>query len=192
MIASSCGSPCDVMATAGASPMPGVLPLPGVGPGISVQLMERSDASGRQTAVKTTVNSLLILMLSLAACQAGAPTGGDGETGTLVIRPVYEPPPPDEPISIGGYGFFASVGDVEEQQIPFDGSLRVTLPAGTHALTIVTRAQSDVLMPDQDEPEFLEITAECQADVDVSAAGTVEVLYRATGGGTCEITTPDE
>lgn len=129
-------------------------------------------------------------MLSVAACGTDAPPGADGATGTLVIRPIYEPPPPDEPISIGGYGFFASVGEVSEQEIPFDGTLRVEVPAGRNQLTVVTRALSDVLMPGQDEPEVLEVTAECEAEVEVPADGTVEVVYRAVGGTTCEIVTP--
>lgn len=142
--------------------------------------------------MRPTAASLLIVMLAVAACQAGAPPGGDGGTGTLVIRSVYEPPPPDEPISIGGYGFFASVGDLSDQQIPFDGTLRVELPAGPNQLSIVTRALSDVLMPGQEAPEALEVTAECEAEVEVPANGTVEVVYRATGGSSCEIATPDE
>lgn len=131
---------------------------------------------------------LAVVLLALPACQATDAPAEGGRTGTLIIRPVYEPPPPDEPISIGGYGFFATVGELTDERIPFDGTLEVELPAGTYPLTIVTRPQSDVLMPGQDEPEFYEATAECEAEVEVPAGGTVEVVYRATGGNACEIT----
>jgi hypothetical protein len=152
--------------------------------------MERSGEFPRRVIVRTTVTSLLIVMLVVAACGTGSPRGADGATGTLVIRPVYEPPPPDEPISFGGYGFYATVGEVSDQEIPFHGTLRVELPAGPNRLTIVTRALSDVLGPGQDEPEALEVTAECEAEVEVPADDTVEVVYRAVGGATCEIVSP--
>lgn len=131
----------------------------------------------------------MIVVLALAACDAESPANEDGATGTLVVRSVYEPPPPGEPMPFGGYGFFASVGEVSEQKIPFDGTLRIELPTGPNRLTIVTRALSDVLEPGQEEQEPLEVTAECEADVEVAAGATVEVVYRAVGGSTCEIIT---
>jgi hypothetical protein len=141
--------------------------------------------------MRTTVAvaaTLVIAAVALAACGADGSPGPSGDTGSLVIRPAYEPPPPGEPMVFGGYGFFADVGELNEQRIPYDGTLRVELPAGSHQLTIVTRAQSDVLMPGQEEGEPLEVTAECVTEVEVPAGGTVEVVYRAVGGSTCEIT----
>ena len=79
-----------------------------------------------------------------------------------------------------------------EQRIPFDGTLRVELPTGPNQLTIVTRALSDVLEPGQEQQDALEITAECDAEVEVTAGATVEVVYRAVGGSTCEIITSAE
>ncbi len=132
---------------------------------------------------------LAALVLLLAACGSPTPSGG---TGTIVITAVYEVPGGNQPVSIGGYGVFATIpGHVEEEQeVPFEDELRFDLPAGTHHLALVTRAASDMIScveGGECEREFFDISAVCEDDVDVPAGGTVFVTYRAIGGERCEV-----
>lgn len=145
--------------------------------------------------MRNTTLGLLIAASTLAACQAGGPPSASPETGTLVVEAVFEPPTGNEPISIGGYAYFASVGELVEQQIPFDGALRVHLPVGTHPLTIVTRPQSDVVTivdGEEQQPEVYDITAECAEDIEIAAGSEVRLTYRAVGGSECEIVVSEE
>lgn len=129
------------------------------------------------------------LAASLVAC--AAPSATPDADGTLVIVASYEEPPPGQPISIGGYGFFAAVDGGPEIEIPFDGSLRLELPAGAHDLTFVTRPASDILVVNEEgdsEREFYEVTAECADAVEVPSGGEVQVTYHAAGGEDCRVT----
>lgn len=134
-------------------------------------------------------STLALLAFLLAACQAGETPPAEAETGTLAIQAVFEPPAGNEPINIGGYAFYATVGELVEEEIPFDGTLRVRLPAGTHALTIVTRPMSDTvtIVDGEEQRDVYDVTAECDAEVEVSAGGETTLTYRAIGGGTCDI-----
>ena len=138
-----------------------------------------------------TIPLAALAVASLAGCSAsgGAPTA-DAD-GTLVLVASYEEPPAGQPISIGGYGFFVSVDGGNELAIPFDGSLRLPLPAGEHELVFRTRPASDILVVDDSgEParEFYEVSAECAETVDVPGGGDVEVTYHARGGADCRVT----
>lgn len=137
--------------------------------------------------MKTVV--IAVLALGVAGCQAAAAPSASEQTGLLEIRATFEPPTGDEPISIGGYAYFASVGDLVEEAIPIEGTLRVHLPAGTYPLTIVTRPQSDTVsvVDGEEQREVYDISAECETDVEVSAGGSVQVTYRGIGGNECEI-----
>jgi hypothetical protein len=107
-----------------------------------------------------------------------------------VITGAFEPPSGGEPISIGGYGYFVTVGELTEQEIPADGPLRVVLPAGNHELLIVTRPANDAVVcveGGECEREFFDVTAECEATVEVAAGAEVNVVYRAIGGERCEL-----
>jgi len=130
----------------------------------------------------------VLLAATLGACAAPSPT--PDAAGTLVIVASYEEPPPGMPISIGGYGFFAAVDGGPEIEVPFDGSLRLELPAGSHDLTIVTRPASDVLVVNEEgesEREFYDVTAECAEVVEVPSGGEVHVTYQAAGGEDCRV-----
>lgn len=129
------------------------------------------------------------LALVLAACGSGAVPSPSEATGLLEIRTAWGPPVGDEPISIGGYASFASVGEVVEEEIPVDGTLSVHLPAGVHSLLVVTRPQSDVvtIVDGEEQREVYDISAECEAEVEVPAGGSVQVTYRGIGGSDCEI-----
>lgn len=130
-----------------------------------------------------------LLGLAVVGCQAGAAPSASEETGLLEIRATFEPPTGDEPISMGGYAYFATVGELVEEAIPVEGTLRVHLPAGTHELIIVTRPQSDTvsIVDGEEQREVYDITAECESDVEIPAGGSVQVTYRGIGGSTCEI-----
>ncbi|MCV0404330.1 MAG: hypothetical protein K5924_11610 [Chloroflexi bacterium] len=132
---------------------------------------------------------LALLAFVIAGCQAGAPPSASEETGLLEIRATFEPPTGDEPISMGGYAYFATVGELVEEAIPVDGTLRVHLPAGTHPLTVVTRPQSDTvsIVDGEEQREVYDISAECEADVEVTPGGSVQVTYRGIGGSECEL-----
>ena len=127
---------------------------------------------------------------TLVACGAQSTTTSNA-TGTLVIVPSYEDPPAGQPISIGGYGFFASVDGGSEIEIPFDGSVRLELPAGSHELTLVTRPASDMVVVNEageSEREFFDVSAECVDAIEVPAGGEVQVTYNAVGGEDCRVT----
>ena len=94
----------------------------------------------------------VLFAATLVACGAQSATTPNAE-GTLVIVASYEEPPVGQPISIGGYGYFASVDGGAEIEVPFDGSLRLELPAGSHELTLVTRPASDVLVANEEAIE---------------------------------------
>lgn len=129
----------------------------------------------------------VLLAACLVACTASA--APSDAPGTLVIVASYEQPPAG-PISIGGYGFFASVDGGDEIEIPFDGSLRLELPAGAHALTLLTRPASDILVVNEDgesEREFYDVTAECADTIEVPSDGEVQVTYHAAGGEECRV-----
>lgn len=131
----------------------------------------------------------VLLAASLIACAAPAAT--PDADGTIVIVAAYEEPPAGQPISIGGYGFFAAVDGGAEIEIPFDGSLRLELPAGAHDLTFVTRPASDVLVVNEEgesEREFFDVSAECADTVEVPSGGEVQVTYHAAGGEECRVT----
>ena len=126
---------------------------------------------------------------ALVAC--GAQSTTPNADGTLVIVASYEEPPAGQPISIGGYGYFASVDGGAEIEVPFDGSLRLEVPAGSHELTLVTRPASDVLVVNEEgesEREFFDVSAECADTVEVPAGGEVQVTYHAAGGEDCRMT----
>jgi len=131
----------------------------------------------------------VLFAATLVACGAqSAPSAADG---TLVIVASYEEPPAGQPISIGGYGYFASVDGGAEIEVPFDGSLRLELPAGSHELTLVTRPASDMVVVNEEgesEREFFDVSAECADTVEVPAGGEVQVTYHAVGGEDCEVT----
>jgi hypothetical protein len=135
---------------------------------------------------------LALLALAVTACgaQPGASPGIDGGTGTLVITALSEMPA-DEPISIGGYGYFATVDDGEEQEIPLDGELRIDLPAGTHHLLLTTRPANDAVVCEpggECDREFFDVSAGCEDDLEVQPGAEVQVTYRAIGGSRCEVT----
>lgn len=127
----------------------------------------------------------VLFAATLVAC--GAQSTTPNAAGTLVIVASYEDPPAGQPISIGGYGYFASVDGGAEIEVPFDGSLRLELPAGSHEPTLVTRPASDVLVVNE-EREFFVVSAECAETVDVPPGGEVHVTYHATGGEDCRMT----
>jgi hypothetical protein len=135
---------------------------------------------------------LALIATLAAACgtQSGGTPGTDGEgTGTVVITAVSEVPP-DEPISIGGYGYFATLDDGDEQEIPFDGELRLEVAAGTHHLLLTTRPASDAVLCEpgaECEREFFDVSAGCEDDLEVPAGAEVRVTYRAIGGSRCEV-----
>ncbi len=134
------------------------------------------------------VSLLATLLAGCAAQQPAAPSAG---TGTLVIRALYEEPPAGQPISIGGYGFFAAIDGGAEAEVPFEGELRVELDAGTHELAIATRPASDILTVGQDgetEREFYDVSAACEGEVEVPPEGEVHVTYHAVGGEDCRVT----
>ena len=141
-------------------------------------------------AVRTGL--LLLVASGLIGCQANPGSGGDG-TGTLAVRVAVEMPPAGEPISIGGYAYFVSVGDVVEERIPVDDVLRLDLPAGRHEVTIVTRPQSDTvsIVDGVEQLEVYDISATCEGEVDVPAGGEVRLTYRAIGGNACEVVLDD-
>ena len=127
----------------------------------------------------------VLFAATLVACGAQSTATTDAE-GTLVIVASYEDPPPGQPISIGGYGYFASVDGGAEIEVPFDGSLRLELPAGSHELTLVTRPASDILGANE-EREFLDVSAECADTVEVPSGGETQVIYHAAGGEDCRV-----
>ena len=130
-----------------------------------------------------------LVAATLVAC--AAPGGTPDAGGTLVIVAAYEEPPPGQPMSIGGYGFFVAVDGGAEIEIPFDGSLRLELPAGAHDLTLVTRPASDMIVVNEEgesEREFYDVTAECADTVEVPSGGEVQVTYHAAGGEDCRVT----
>lgn len=134
------------------------------------------------------VSLLVTLLTACAAQQPAAPSGG---TGTLVIRAIYEEPPAGQPISFGGYGFFAAIDGGAETEVPFEGELRVEMDAGTHALAIATRPASDILVVGEDggsEREFYDVSAACEGEVEVPSGGEVHVTYHAVGGEECRVT----
>ena len=135
---------------------------------------------------------LALVAVVAAACgaQPGAAPATRGDTGTLVITAVSEMPA-DEPISIGGYGYFATVDDGTEQEIPLDGDLTVDVPPGTHHLLLTTRPANDAVLcePGADcEREFFDVSAGCEDDIEVPAGVELRVTYRAIGGSRCEVT----
>lgn len=130
----------------------------------------------------------VLLAATLVAC--AAPADPSDAPGALVIVASYEQPPAG-PISIGGYGFFASVDGDAEVEVPFDGFLRLELPAGAHELTLVTRPASDILVVNEDgesEREFYEVSAECADTIAVAPGDEVQVTYHALGGEDCRLT----
>jgi hypothetical protein len=127
----------------------------------------------------------ILFTATLVACGAQSTTPNDA--GTLVIVASYEDPPVGQPISIGGYGYFASVDGGAEIEVPFDGSLRLELPAGSHELTLVTRPADDVLGANE-ERQFSDVSAECADTVEVPSGGEVQVTYHAVGGEDCGVT----
>jgi hypothetical protein len=127
----------------------------------------------------------LLFAATLVAC--GAQSTTPNAAGTLVIVVSYEDPPAGQPISIGGYGYFASVDGGAEIEVPSDGSLRLELPVGPHELTLVTRPASDELIANE-EREFFDVSAECADTVEVPSGGEVQVTYHATGGEDCRVT----
>jgi hypothetical protein len=131
----------------------------------------------------------LLFAATLVAC--GAQSTTPNAEGTLVIVASYEDPRAGQPISIGGYGFFASVDGGAEIEVPFDGSLRLEQPAGSHELTLVTRPASDMIVVNEageSEREFFDVSAECADTVEVPAGGEVQVTYHASGGEVCRVT----
>jgi len=125
----------------------------------------------------------------LAACAAQQPAAPP--TGTLVIRASYEDPPVGQPISIGGYGYFAAIDGGPEAEIPSDGELRVDLEAGPHDLAIATRPASDEIgriEGGEPEREFYDVSAGCEGEVEVLSGGEVHVTYHAVGGEDCRVT----
>ena len=132
----------------------------------------------------------VLFAATLVACGAQSTTTPNAE-GTLVIVAAYEDPPAGQPISIGGYGYFASVDGGAEIEVPFDGSVRLELPAGSHELTLVTRPASDMVVVNEageSEREFFDVSAECADTVEVPAGGEVHVTYHAVGGEDCGVT----
>ena len=132
----------------------------------------------------------VLFAVTLVACGAQSTTTPNAE-GTLVIVASYEDPPAGQPISIGGYGYFASVDGGPEIEVPFDGSVRLELPAGSHELTLVTRPASDMVVVNEEgesEREFFDVSAECADTVEVPAGGEVHVTYHAAGGEDCSLT----
>lgn len=127
----------------------------------------------------------VLFAATLVAC--GAQSTTPNAEGTLVIVASYQDPPVGQPISIGGYGYFASVDGGAEIEVPSDGSLRLELPAGPHELTLVTRPASDILGVNE-EREFLDVSAECADTVEVPSGGEVHVTYHAAGGEDCRVT----
>ncbi len=108
-----------------------------------------------------------------------------------MIGASFEDPPVGQPISIGGYGFFAAIDGGAEAEVPFEGELRVELDAGTHELAIATRPASDVLTVGADgesEREFYDVSAGCEGEVEVPSGGEVRVTYHAVGGEDCRVT----
>ena len=137
----------------------------------------------------TRTIAAVLFAATLVAC--GAPTTTPNAEGTLVIVASYEEPPAGQPISIGGYGFFASVDGGAEIEVPFDGSLRLELPAGSHELKLVTRPANDMVVVNEEgesEREFFDVSAECADTVEVPSGGEVHVTYHATGGENCRVT----
>ncbi len=137
--------------------------------------------------MRTTLIGLLAL--GVVGCQSGTAPSASPETGRLEIRATFEPPTGDEPISIGGYAYFATVGELVEEAIPVDGTLSVLLPAGSHPVTIVTRPQSDTvsIVDGEEQRDVYDISAECETEVEVPAGGSVQLTYRGIGGNNCEI-----
>ena len=132
----------------------------------------------------------VLFATTLVACGAQSTTTPNAQ-GTLVIVASYEEPPAGQPISIGGYGFFASVDGGAEIEVPFDGSLRLEVAAGSHELTLVTRPASDMVVVNEEgesEREFFDVSAECADTVEVPAGGEVQVTYHAVGGEECGVT----
>ena len=135
--------------------------------------------------------SLAAVLFAAALVPCGAQSATPIAEGTLVIVPSYEEPPAGQPISIGGYGFFASVDGGVEIEVPFDGSLRLAVAAGSHELSLVTRPASDMVVVNEEgesEREFFDVSAECADSVEVPAGGEVQVTYHAVGGEDCEVT----
>ena len=131
----------------------------------------------------------VLFAATLVACGAQSPT--PSAKGTLVIVASYEEPPAGQPISIGGYGYFASLDGGAEIEVPFDGSLRLQLPAGSHELTLVTRPASDMVVVNEEgesERDFFDVSAECADTVEVPSGGEVRVTYHAAGGEACRVT----
>ena len=63
-----------------------------------------------------------------SACASPAPSGGADARHHRGLQV----PGGNQPVSIGGYGVFATIpGHVEEQEVPFEDELRFDLPAGT-------------------------------------------------------------
>ncbi len=89
------------------------------------------------------VRTGLLLLVATAGCQAAGQRGCGRRNAA--VRVAVETPTGDEPISIGGYAYFVTVGDVVEERIPIDEVLRLDPPAGRHEVTIVTRPQSDTV-----------------------------------------------
>ena len=132
---------------------------------------------------------MAMLGLTLVAC--AAPVATPDADGTLAIVAAYEEPPAGQPISIGGYGFFVSVDGGPELEIPFDGSLQLSVAAGAHDLTFVTRPASDMIVVNEEgeaEREFYDISAECEEAVEVPSGDEVRLVYHAAGGEDCRVT----
>ena len=138
------------------------------------------------------VSLLAAVLVACAPAPAATPASG---VGTLVVTAAHEEPPAGQPISIGGYGYFASIDGGPEEEVPFDAPLRMELAAGPHELTIVTRPASDVLIVGEDgepEREFYDVSTGCEGEIDVPTGGEVHVTYHAVGGDDCRVTVNEE
>ena len=130
---------------------------------------------------------MLLAAAVLVGCQSLPESGGG--TGTLAVRVAVEMPPAGEPISIGGYAYFVRVAGGVEERIPLDEVLRLELPAGRHAVTFVTRPQSDTvtIVDGVEQQDVYDVSATCEGEVEIPAGGEARLTYRAVGGTTCEV-----
>jgi hypothetical protein len=117
-------------------------------------------------------------------------------TGTVVISPDYQKPPPSQPISIGGTAIFTTLTSPEGRIVRGGGHLsEVTtfpdLSPGDYDLAVRLAPASDAISCDGDRNncrrEFGPTSATCGATVQVEAGVVTDVVITAIGGEACTI-----
>lgn len=134
----------------------------------------------------------LVLMLLVAA---GCADHSREPPGAIVLRTEWVEPPPNEPISIGGYAFFGRLSGPGGPGPEFEltGEATSQVAAGSYLVDLWIRSQNDAIEMEEvpgGTPRmrrlFGPIEAVCSEEVVVPAGGEVRLVLRATVGH-CEV-----